>query len=158
MLYDSDVHSISLSYQGPTRKPKLIEQRITIFTNLNDLNAEKNPSPAVTWTPSNVQSRHKPRELHTNQDGIFLCILLYLNISDFSWLGFDDWQFISQTYSHCQYYWISVRSTCNITCKMKETTRVQLGKFCQLILISILLHQIFLNDNYGIMGFLYHPS
>ena len=51
---------------------------------LNDLNAETNPSPAVTWTPSNVQSRHMPRELHTNQDGIFLCILPYLNISDFS--------------------------------------------------------------------------
>ena len=40
--------SISLSHQGPARKPKLIEQGATIFTKLNDLNTEKNPSPAVT--------------------------------------------------------------------------------------------------------------
>ena len=33
--------SIPLSHQGPTRKPKLIEQGVTIFTKLNDLNAEK---------------------------------------------------------------------------------------------------------------------
>ena len=53
---------------------------------LNDLNTEKNPSPAVTWTPNNVQSRHEPQEPHTtNQDGSFLCVLPYLNISDFSW-------------------------------------------------------------------------
>ena len=81
--------SSSLSHQGPARKPKLIEQGVTIFTIfslLNDLNVEKNLSPVVTWTPSNVQSRHTPWEPHTNQDGIFLCILPYLNISDFSWL------------------------------------------------------------------------
>ena len=35
--------SISLSHQGPVRKPKLIEQGVTIFAKLNDLNAEKNP-------------------------------------------------------------------------------------------------------------------
>ena len=33
--------SISLSHQGPARKLKLIEQGVTIFTKLNDLNAEK---------------------------------------------------------------------------------------------------------------------
>ena len=33
--------SIPLSHQGPTRKPKLIEQGVTIFTKVNDLNAEK---------------------------------------------------------------------------------------------------------------------
>ena len=49
--------SILLSHQGPARKPKLTEQRVTIFTKLNELNAE-NPSPAVTGTPSNVQFRH----------------------------------------------------------------------------------------------------
>ena len=46
----------------------------------------KNPSPAVTWTPSNVQSSHAPWDPHINWDGIFLCILLCLNVSDFSWL------------------------------------------------------------------------
>ena len=40
--------SVSLSHQGPARKPKLIEEGATIFTKLNDLNAEKEPSPAVT--------------------------------------------------------------------------------------------------------------
>ena len=49
------------------------------------MNAEKNPSPAVSWIPSNVLSRHVPLEPPTNQGGIFLCILPYLNISDFSW-------------------------------------------------------------------------
>ena len=39
--------SISLSHQGPARKPKLIEQGVTIFTKLNDLNAEK--IPAQRW-------------------------------------------------------------------------------------------------------------
>ena len=33
--------SISLSHQGSARKPKLIEQGVTIFTKLNNLNAEK---------------------------------------------------------------------------------------------------------------------
>ena len=33
--------SISLSHKGPPRKPKLIEQGVTIFTKLNDLNTEK---------------------------------------------------------------------------------------------------------------------
>ena len=46
----------------------------------------KNPNPVVTWTPGNVQSRYAPQEPHTNWDGIFLCILLYLIISDFLWL------------------------------------------------------------------------
>ena len=32
---------IPLSHRGPTRKPKFIEQGVTIFTKLNDLNAEK---------------------------------------------------------------------------------------------------------------------
>ena len=41
----------------------------------------------VTWTPSNVLSWHMPQEPHTNWDRTFLCILPYLNISDFScWL------------------------------------------------------------------------
>ena len=38
----------------------------------------KNPSPAVTQTPGNMQSRHASREPHTNWDGIFLCVLPYL--------------------------------------------------------------------------------
>ena len=45
----------------------------------------KNASPAVTSTSSNLQSRHMPREPHTNWDGIFLCVLPYLTINDFSW-------------------------------------------------------------------------
>ena len=40
----------------------------------------------MTWTPGNTQSRHVPWEPHTNRDEIFLCILPYLNISDFLWL------------------------------------------------------------------------
>ena len=36
--------SISLPHQGPARKPKLIVQGVTIFTKLNDLNAEKTQS------------------------------------------------------------------------------------------------------------------
>ena len=40
-----------------------------------------------TWTPKqHIQSRHVPQEPHTNQDGTSLCILPYLNISDFLWL------------------------------------------------------------------------
>ena len=33
-----------------------------------------------------MQCRHAPWEPHTNRGEIFFCILLYLNISDFSWL------------------------------------------------------------------------
>ena len=40
----------------------------------------------MTWAPGNMQSRHAPQEPCINQDGIFFCILPYLNISDFSWL------------------------------------------------------------------------
>ena len=47
---------------------------------------QKNLSSVVTWTPNNTQSRHVLWEPHTNQDGIFFCVLPYLNISDFSWL------------------------------------------------------------------------
>ena len=50
------LHSISLSHQGPVRKLKLIEQGVTISTKLNDLNADKNPSPAVT------EPKHSTRE------------------------------------------------------------------------------------------------
>ena len=42
----------------------------------------------MTWTTANMhmQFMHVPQEPHTNWDGIFLCILPYLNISDFSCL------------------------------------------------------------------------
>ena len=44
---------------------------------------EQNSSPAVCSLGMYV-----PQEPHTNREGIFLCILLYLNISDFSWFRF----------------------------------------------------------------------
>ena len=49
----------------------------------NDLECRKNLSPAVIWILGHAQTRHTPREPHTNRDGISLCILPYLNISDF---------------------------------------------------------------------------
>ena len=48
---------------------------------------QKNPSPGVTWTPGNAQSRHVSWEWHTNRGGISFCILPYLSIGDFSWLN-----------------------------------------------------------------------
>ena len=39
-----------------------------------------------------MQSRHAPWEPHTNWGGIFLCILPFLNTSDFLWLR--DVQFL----------------------------------------------------------------
>ena len=39
-----------------------------------------------------MQSKHVPREPHTNWDGISLCVLPYLNISDFLWLKVNDKQ------------------------------------------------------------------
>ena len=42
-------HNYNIQDQGPARKPRsFIEQGVTIFTKLNDLNAEKNPSSVVT--------------------------------------------------------------------------------------------------------------
>ena len=42
--------SITLSYQGPAKRPKPVEQGVTIFPihKLNDVNTAKNHSPAVT--------------------------------------------------------------------------------------------------------------
>ena len=51
-----------------------------LHNHLNALNAEKNFSLAMTWTPSNVQSRHVPQEPHDNWGGILCCILHYLNM------------------------------------------------------------------------------
>ena len=66
----------------------LLRQGVTIFTiTINNLNAEKNPSPAMTWTPGNMQARHASWEPHTNRGGIFFYILPYFSISDFSWLN-----------------------------------------------------------------------
>ena len=80
--------------QYPTRDLRrrlgLLKQGVTIFTiTINDLNTEKSPSPAVTWTPCRQHAvyRHAPWEPHTNRGGIFFYILPYLNISDFSWLN-----------------------------------------------------------------------
>ena len=67
------------------RRPRPVEEGVTIFTIFvwtKWFECRKNPSPAVTWTPSNVLSRHMPWEPHTNRNEIFLYIL---NISDFSW-------------------------------------------------------------------------
>ena len=76
--------SVTISRQGSARRLKPVEQGVTIFTvhKLSDLKAEK---PGLEYQ-SNIQSRHMPREPHTNQDGTSLCILPYLNISDFLWL------------------------------------------------------------------------
>ena len=69
------------------RRLGLLKQGVTIFIiTQNDFNTEKNPSPAVTSTPGNMQSRHAPWEPNTSRGEIFFCILPYLNISDFSWL------------------------------------------------------------------------
>ena len=48
---------------------------------------QKKFQPIVALNPSHVQSRHMAYvwEPHTNWNGIPFCILLYLNISDFSW-------------------------------------------------------------------------
>ena len=43
------------------------------------------------FTPSNLQSRYVPWEPHTNWDGIFLCILPYLNIIEFLLLHMCQW-------------------------------------------------------------------
>ena len=58
------------------------------YTQTKWLEHRKNLNPAVTSTPSNVQSRYVPWEPHTNRAGISLCALSYLNIRDFSWLRF----------------------------------------------------------------------
>ena len=51
-----------------------------------------------TWTPKqHIQSRHVPREPQTKQDGTSLCILPYLNISDFLWL---EVSFVYLSYFH----------------------------------------------------------
>ena len=96
--------SITLSHQGPARRPKRhfpktfplgthkeaeackAGSHYLHYTQTKWLEHRKNPSPVVTSTPSNVQSRHTPREPHTNWDRNFLCVLPYLNISDSSWL------------------------------------------------------------------------
>ena len=81
-------HSTRNLLQRGQRRLGLLKQGVSahdLHYYLHDLNAEKHPSPTVTWTPGNMLSRHAPREPHTNQDGSFLCILPYLiiNISDF---------------------------------------------------------------------------
>ena len=50
---------------------------------------------------------HATRKPHTNGDEIFLCILPYLNISDFSWLG---------VYSLVTLSWLRVCSLVNYKC------------------------------------------
>ena len=71
--------------QGTCKKAEACRAGSHYLHKLNDLNAEKHPRPAVTWTSSNVQSRHVLQEPHTNRNGIFLSILPYLHIGDFSW-------------------------------------------------------------------------
>ena len=49
---------------GTCKEAEAYRAGFTIFTKLNDLSADKNPSPAVTWTPSNMQSKHVLWEPH----------------------------------------------------------------------------------------------
>ena len=81
----------SLSHERPAGKARPVKAwSHYIHNHLKWFEHRKNPSPAVTSTPGNVQSRYTHHRSHIaiDWDGIFLCILRipYLNISDFLWL------------------------------------------------------------------------
>ena len=79
-MFNTSAHLVHYPTRDLRRRLGLLQQGVSMFTHLNDLNTEKSQSSSDLNTeksqsssdlnPGNMQSRHAPWDPHTNRDGI----------------------------------------------------------------------------------------